>query len=35
MGLVPWGSDPEIPEKHSVVGGLLTVSGTPSVICIR
>ena len=33
MGLVPWGSDPEIPEKHRVVGSLLTVSGTPSVIC--
>jgi hypothetical protein len=33
--LVPWGSDPEIAEKHSVVGSLLTVSGTPSVICNR
>jgi hypothetical protein len=35
MGLVPWGSDPEIAEKHSVVGSLLSVSGTLSVICNR
>jgi hypothetical protein len=34
-GLVPWGSDPEIPEKHRVVDSLLTVSETPSVICNR
>ena len=34
-GLVPWGNDPEIPEKHRVVGSLLTVSETPSVICNR
>jgi hypothetical protein len=34
MGLVSWESDPEIPEKHSVVGSLLTVSGTPRSFAI-
>ena len=34
-GSVLSASDPEIPEKHRVVGSLLAVSGLSSVICNR
>jgi hypothetical protein len=34
MDSVPSGSDPEIPEKHRVVGSMLAVSGCPASFAI-